>query len=142
MQNTPRQLVSTYGCILNSKQQMLLVQRALHDTYPGLWEMPGGGVEWGEDPKDAVVREIEEEAGLMIEAVKPLAIKSSMSPKGNHVIRIAYLCKLIKPDQEVTLSEEHSAFQWVSLDTLPDLYLSSLAKRIFVEKEKLKLFEE
>ena len=37
--------------------------------YPGAWQMPQGGIDNGEDPRDAALRELEEETGLAPDAV-------------------------------------------------------------------------
>jgi 8-oxo-dGTP diphosphatase len=45
--------------------EVLLIQRSDHDTSPGVWELPGGGVDDGEDVVDALRRELQEEVGLV-----------------------------------------------------------------------------
>ena len=49
----------------------LLGQRAPGTFYPGYWELPGGKVEAGETPRDALVRELAEELGITVETAWP-----------------------------------------------------------------------
>lgn len=48
----------------DAEAEVLLVRTSARGFHTGLWSLPGGGVEFGEHPVDAVVREIQEETGL------------------------------------------------------------------------------
>ena len=50
--------------IRNDAGQILIGQRQEEGSLPGYWEFPGGGVEPGELPKQAVIREVQEELGV------------------------------------------------------------------------------
>lgn len=115
---TGGQRIASYGFILNSKRQLLIVQRAEHDSYPGIWELPGGASELGEDPKDAAKREVNEETGLMVDIGYPLGVLSAHPRRHpqRQDIRIAFLCTLNNDQQTVMLSDEHSNFRWAGLD--------------------------
>jgi 8-oxo-dGTP diphosphatase len=51
------------GLILN-EGKLLVCQRTRHQTMPLKWEFPGGKIEEGEQPRDALRRELEEELGI------------------------------------------------------------------------------
>ena len=60
--------VGAYGLCRDPEGRVLLARNSDASEFPGLWGLPGGGVEQGEHPDDAVVREFAEETGLTVRA--------------------------------------------------------------------------
>jgi ADP-ribose pyrophosphatase YjhB (NUDIX family) len=58
--------------------RVLLARGAPSCNLPGLWQLPGGGLDHGEDPADAVVREFAEETGLAVAVVGLRAVVSDV----------------------------------------------------------------
>lgn len=63
------------------------------------WELPGGKMAAGEQPSETVMRELKEELGFMVEAVKVIHVWKYQIPKSldeaQGVLVVAYLCKLL-----------------------------------------------
>jgi 8-oxo-dGTP diphosphatase len=57
------QRVAAYALVVRD-DAVLLTRNSPRGPHPGLWNLPGGGIEHGEAPADAVVREVAEETGL------------------------------------------------------------------------------
>jgi 8-oxo-dGTP diphosphatase len=58
--------IGAYGLCRDAAGRVLLARNSRLSAFPGLWTLPGGGVEQGEDPDDTVVREFAEETGLTV----------------------------------------------------------------------------
>jgi ADP-ribose pyrophosphatase YjhB (NUDIX family) len=71
--------LAAYG-IARHDEDVLLVRASSRSDLPGTWWLPGGGVEFGEHPESAVVREVAEETGLDVTVVgQPLILTDLMS---------------------------------------------------------------
>jgi len=80
----------------------------------GLWEFPGGSVEWGESPEDAARRELKEEANLTIGPLRLVGITSAVYKKGEddkHSVYLVYSGETIS-DRHI-LSKEHAEARWL-----------------------------
>jgi len=91
------------------------MRRALSkDASPGIWEALSGRIEPGEEPLEAVRREIQEECGLSVR-VHDRPISSHCSERaGIPMLIVYYLADWTGGD--VRLSEEHDAFGWLEAD--------------------------
>jgi 8-oxo-dGTP diphosphatase len=58
--------------IVDRSHRILLAKRRLDRHQGGLWEFPGGKVERGEEPRAALVRELQEELGIVVQDARPL----------------------------------------------------------------------
>lgn len=63
------------GVIVDGDGRFLLGQRAPGTFYPGYWEFPGGKVEPGESPAQALVRELDEELGIRVRGLRPWLVR-------------------------------------------------------------------
>ena len=99
-----------------SKKILLLKRAPIADYLPGIWEDLGGRIKQFEEPEEALRREVKEETGLEIEILKPLTVfhdyRGERAPE-NEMLIITYWCKT--HSEQVVLSEEHTAYQWISL---------------------------
>ena len=60
------------GAVVHDERGRLLLIRRGHAPSAGLWSVPGGRMEAGETQEQAVVRELAEETGLVVQPVRPL----------------------------------------------------------------------
>ncbi|HUV37834.1 MAG TPA: NUDIX domain-containing protein [Patescibacteria group bacterium] len=74
------------GILVREGDSVLLVQRRF-EPYRGLWVVPSGFIEYGEDVRDTAVREVREETGLAVEIDSLHAVESCRDdPRGNTVL--------------------------------------------------------
>jgi 8-oxo-dGTP diphosphatase len=122
------------GGIISQKGKVLLLKRAMTKKFlPGYWDLPGGKVEFGEEPDEAIIRESREETGLDVHMVEPYNAWSYVAKIGNkmeHCTEIDYIMQL-KGRKKITLSpDEHSEFKWFGKDELPAKMSKQLKKTV------------
>lgn len=90
---------------VNPDGEVLLMKRK-KNPYEGFWVLPGGHVEYGEDPRDAVVRELKEETKVKgkIERLVGVRGKPDRDPR-YHIVSICYLLSIIGGEPKVNLRE-------------------------------------
>lgn len=109
--------------ILDSENNMLTLRRSQsHPTLAGHLDLPGGLIEPGEEPGEALSREIEEETGLQISPKNlTLAYAGTEIYEGEVRVRFFYLAKLESKTPQVNISWEHDNAEWQELSSLEDI---------------------
>jgi len=65
-------LLVVVGVLFNAQEQILVALRPADKVQGGLWEFPGGKIEFGETPEEALYRELFEEVGVQVTSSQPL----------------------------------------------------------------------
>jgi ADP-ribose pyrophosphatase YjhB (NUDIX family) len=111
-----RILPAAIGIVFNSdKTQVLLIKRK---DIP-IWVLPGGGVESNETAEDAVVREIEEETGVIVEIERKCAEYTPLNRLA--AFTSVFIC-YIKSGKLSSHSSETAAIQFYPLNQLPSFF--------------------
>ena len=120
MPTTARDLVLVVACALvDADGRVLVAQRPEGKALAGLWEFPGGKLMAGETPEAALVRELEEELGVVTEppCLAPLTFASHAYPTF-HLLMPLYVCRVWQGNPQ---PREAQALRWVRPRTLRDL---------------------
>lgn len=124
------QRLAAYTVVVRS-QQLLMTQLSQNTGRPGAWTLPGGGIEHGEDPRAAVVRECWEETGLRVQPGRLLDVDSHHvhrdsddlgRPNDYHAVRLIFAgwVESDDPPRVIEVDGSTSAAAWVPLTDLVD----------------------
>jgi 8-oxo-dGTP diphosphatase len=108
------------GIILNAEGRVLLAKRPQGKHLAGMWEFPGGKIEAGEIPVEALVRELDEELKLKIKIQSPLGVFDYRYDWGPLRLHVFVVRALNAPE----LSEDVAAFEWVMPGQVAGFYLA------------------
>lgn len=104
--------------LIDKDGRVLLAQRPEGKSMAGLWEFPGGKVEHGETPEEALIRELEEELGINTwsSCLAPLTF-ASHGYEDFHLLMPLFACRKW---QGTPMSKEGQALKWVHANALRD----------------------
>lgn len=110
------------GVIFRKGRVLLLHRRDDLVLLPGLWDMPGGGVEAGDSLEDSLVREVREETGFRVRVGRPISawIAHARMVTGRKLTSaiVCYECSTRAAGKPRLDPREHSEYAWVAREEL------------------------
>ncbi len=129
------QRVSAYAVITDSAGRLLLTRLTDRTSHPGWWTLPGGGVDHGEHPELAMVREVREETGLRVLGCELVGVDSMRRMVDEpdleadlHAIRIVYRATVEEEAAPLVFEDDGSTdlARWATPDEQGDMPLVPL----------------
>ena len=125
-----QQVVVVLGAVRNEAGDLLLARRidtGIPEAF-GKWELPGGKLEFGEDPETALLREVREECGLEVKIIRLLPkvftrIWQTSTGQELQVVLLTYECSVLSG----TLSNKHVQDEIGELRFVPISELKSIS---------------
>ena len=99
------------AAVIEKKGKLLVCQRTRHQTMPLKWEFPGGKIEEGEQPRDALRRELEEELGIQAKVGDEIARVQHTYPNGAAVELRFYIVREYVGEMENRIFRD---LQWLA----------------------------
>jgi len=129
-----------YSSRIDNEVKVFLPKRADTKKFlPGVYELPGGHIDYGEDIVEGLKREINEEFGMEIEIGDPFFAFTYLNEvKGSHSVEIVYFAQFKTDTEKITLNpEDHSTFDWFGENELEKTYTETKGAED-IEQEALK----
>lgn len=124
--------IHVVAAVIEQDGKIFATQRGYGD-YKDWWEFPGGKMEPGESPEEALVREIREELDTEISVGKLITSVEYDYPKF-HMLMDCFMCNIVSGDLKLL---EHEAARWLSADELWDVKWLPSDIRVIEEIEKI-----
>ncbi len=111
--------------VIDGEIKVFLPKRADTKKFlPGVYELPGGHIDFGEDIVAGLKREVMEEMSMQIDVGDAFYAFTYTNPiKGSHSVEVDFFAKFIDPIENLKLNpEDHSEWRWMSeadISTLP-----------------------
>ncbi|GAB1689384.1 NUDIX hydrolase [Krasilnikovia sp. M28-CT-15] len=127
--------VGAYGLVRDGDGRVLLARGSDASEFPGVWTLPGGGVDQGEHPDDAVVREFAEETGLAVRVLRVREVTADVvrlpsSGAYEHTDRVIYDVEPYAGALRDEIDGTTDAVAWVSGADLGALALQPWTARL------------
>lgn len=111
------------AALFNEHGELLILTRSATDpTRPGRFDFAGGGVDPGESPQQAMVREAKEEIGVELKEQDIHLLYADTSWYDQLSTTRFLFIGNIASDTVIALSYEHDSFQWMPLDEVMRVY--------------------
>lgn len=109
---------------IDGVEKLFLAKRATTKKFlPGIFELPGGHIDFGEDIVEGLKREILEELEMAISVGDPFFVYTYDNDiKGAHAIEVIYFAKMINPIADIKINPaDHSEYRWISEDQIDQI---------------------
>lgn len=128
--------------IIMNNGKLLILQRNPKLKIENNWDLPGGLINENESKEDALIREVKEEIGTIIEIVEKDGVWSFIRTyDGKRVYAQNYICKLIDNKTKIKLSEEHLAYKWINPYDITKYNVKDKSLQTLILKLKFEKFE-
>ncbi|MGW0435832.1 NUDIX hydrolase [Micromonospora sp. NPDC003197] len=132
MESQIRSRVSAYAIAVTEGRLLLTQLSSTSPIFlPGLWHLPGGGIDPGEQPQEALARELYEETGLGLHAAQLVAARTYTAHRLGvnwHLVGLFYLVDVTPGPLAVTKTDDSTcAVSWLPLAGLEKSRLSPAA---------------
>jgi ADP-ribose pyrophosphatase YjhB (NUDIX family) len=126
--------VAAYALCQDADGRILLCHIAPSVGIGDIWTLPGGGLEFGEPPAAAVIRELAEEAGYVGEVERLVDVSDRLFDDFDgadrlHAVRIVYAVRIVGGELRDEVEGSTDRCQWFTLDDARRLRLGQLARR-------------
>ena len=132
------QRVAAYNVCVDTVSRILLVRLSDITERAGWWTLPGGGINFGEHPQEAAIRELEEETGFHGRIVELLAVESHRrllrdDPRlegdvDYHSVQVIYRTEIVGGELRHETDESTDRAEWCARDDVESLQLLGLAR--------------
>lgn len=123
------------AALVDDEGRILVQRRPEGVASAGLWEFPGGKIEPGETPEAALVRELSEELGIMVDPASLAPACFASEPLGDrHLVLLVYLCRRW---QRRPRPLQATALQWVRPAELHALDMPTPDRPLIATLERL-----
>jgi 8-oxo-dGTP diphosphatase len=116
------------AAVLVEQDSRILLVRRVNEPYRGLWTLPAGFVDAGEDPARAAERECLEETGLSVRVVRVLDVIAGREHERGADFVIVYQAEVLSGD--LSPADDADAADWFALTDLPPLAFLATQKAI------------
>ncbi len=127
--------ITCKGIVIYKHKILILKRVRASSDGLGYWELPGGGLEYGESPEKALIREVKEETGLDIKVLKPVYTFTAIRPN-YQTVGIGFLST--PTNDHVVLSHEHTEYKFVDSTELKDYINPKIYDDIILSLKELK----
>jgi mutator protein MutT len=114
--------VGVGAIIINKEGRIFLARRGPKaKNEQGLWEFPGGSVEFGETLAEALQREMVEEYGIKVSVGELVDVVDHILPEERqHWVSPAFICEIISGEPYIREPEKCTEIGWFSVDQVPN----------------------
>lgn len=124
-----QQVITACGFIwqnFDGVHKVFLAKRADTKNFlPGVYELPGGHIEFGEDPRAGLAREVMEELGMRVAVGEVVDVFAYINDiKKSHSIEVIFFAQFTDPLEKLVLHpDDHSTCGWFAVDELEQSYV-------------------
>lgn len=122
-------MITVVAAIIYKNNKFLIAKRKPDKKLGGYWEFPGGKVEFGENPEDAVKREIKEELGIQIRVDKNIGESIYEYDFGSINLK-GYVCSYLSGK---VIFNDHTEVKWIDIDNI-NKYKMAPADLLLIQK--------
>ncbi|KKT20124.1 MAG: ADP-ribose pyrophosphatase [Candidatus Nomurabacteria bacterium GW2011_GWF2_43_8] len=122
--------------IFNKNRKFLIMRRTKTAPFGPLeWDLPGGDIEFGEDPIKSIIREVKEETGLTVKNPIPFDVYAGLDSENDYWVTVAF--KAFKHKGKLAISWEHDLYKWVTIDEFLKLKITDRFRKYAKNLKKI-----